>query len=819
LARDVEQLVLTLSADTRRMQRDLQRMTESLSRNTRRMEQEAARADRRLANIFDRMGQNAVESLKEGLRGAAPAVAAAFSTTAIIQMSDAYTRFTNALKVAGLEGANLAKVQDELFRVAQANGVELEPLAQLYQRVAQSSKDLGIRQEQIVKITESVAAAIRISGGSAESASGAILQLGQALGGAKVQAEEYNSLLDGLSPLLQAVANGNAKYGGSVAKLTADVKAGNVASKDFANAIIAASAALQEKAQAGPLTFAQSMTNLQQALIRFVGETDKSLGVMARLTAGLTTLTNNVELLIPSIQVLAVAFSGRLAVAAGTATAAFVANTVVSTRMAQAQIAAIAAISGVSRASLTATVAVSRLSGAMAFFGGPIGLAITAVAAALFLLAQRAKEAERANAELVETAGGAKPALDNYSKALDAVEQASGKAASKARSHAQAMREEAAAAVVAARALATKAAADAKERSTRASAALAEYEGRSDLSRGLGGAEIAGLEETRVGRAQTQAAAAARRAKAAADGAAAAERNLKDLNGQLDRLLKGQPRFAAPAASAAAAKSESKGGGSVAKIDKAAQEAERAAKELAEAFKRRQERLETTPYIEDVVAMRDFTPAKDPDLDISITPEEAGRSAGAIVDGMAEALKERREAFRQEFAWTFSQGIQAALDGDLKEFFSNWLRERAVVGLENALSKLADVIFDMNERNSSSGSGGFFSAALNAVGSIFGGGRANGGPITAGRAYLVGERGPEMIVPRTNGVVIPNLAGMGGRSRAVQPIVNVYLAGANGDMTIRMIAEDAARRGAAAAYAQAMRDTPARQAQFAALQG
>jgi phage-related minor tail protein len=37
--------------------------------------------------------------------------------------------------------------------------------------------------------------------------------------------------------------------------------------------------------------------------------------------------------------------------------------------------------------------------------------------------------------------------------------------------------------------------------------------------------------------------------------------------------------------------------------------------------------------------------------------------------------------------------------------------------------------------------------------------RAMGGPVTAGGAYLVGERGPEMFVPRSSGTIIPNGGG------------------------------------------------------------
>lgn len=38
----------------------------------------------------------------------------------------------------------------------------------------------------------------------------------------------------------------------------------------------------------------------------------------------------------------------------------------------------------------------------------------------------------------------------------------------------------------------------------------------------------------------------------------------------------------------------------------------------------------------------------------------------------------------------------------------------------------------------------------------FGGYRARGGPVMPGRAYMVGERGPEMIVPQQPGMVVPN---------------------------------------------------------------
>lgn len=56
------------------------------------------------------------------------------------------------------------------------------------------------------------------------------------------------------------------------------------------------------------------------------------------------------------------------------------------------------------------------------------------------------------------------------------------------------------------------------------------------------------------------------------------------------------------------------------------------------------------------------------------------------------------------------------------------------------------------------GSGGLFGNLLNsAVGSLFGlPGRATGGPVSPGSAYLVGEGGPEVFVPTSSGKVVAN---------------------------------------------------------------
>jgi hypothetical protein len=114
------------------------------------------------------------------------------------------------------------------------------------------------------------------------------------------------------------------------------------------------------------------------------------------------------------------------------------------------------------------------------------------------------------------------------------------------------------------------------------------------------------------------------------------------------------------------------------------------------------------------------------------------------------------------------------------------------------------------------GGGGFFGSLFSAVGSIFGGGgslgkstanilgRATGGPVNAGQPYIVGEKRPELFVPRTPGSIVPSLKGMGGQ--AINLTVNAPGATAETVALIRRELANAAPTIAAAASNMTMRN-------------
>lgn len=320
------------------------------------------------------------DSIRSALRTSAAAIGAAVGIRAIANLADSYTRFTNQLRVAGLEGTRLTEVQNALFGQAQRYGVELEALGTLYGRVSQGARELGATQGQLVQFTNGVAAAIKIQGGDAVAARGALLQLSQALGGQIVRAEEFNSINEGARPILQAVANGIERYRGSVSRLRVDVINGRVTSQEFFAGFLRGSANLEAQATRANFTIGQSFTILNNALAQYIGQTNEAHSFSLRFSQAIQLLANNLDTVANALGVIAVIFGARLVaglIAATGATFAF-----------QAVMAG--AATTMEATALVASTVGTRL---LSAFGGPVGIAIAAITLGLLLFSSQADDA------------------------------------------------------------------------------------------------------------------------------------------------------------------------------------------------------------------------------------------------------------------------------------------------------------------------------------------------------------------------------------------------------------------------------------------
>ncbi|MBX3562585.1 MAG: hypothetical protein KF780_12335 [Sphingomonas sp.] len=178
--------------------------------------------------------------------------------------------------------------------------------------------------------------------------------------------------------------------------------------------------------------------------------------------------------------------------------------------------------------------------------------------------------------------------------------------------------------------------------------------------------------------------------------------------------------------------------------------------------------------------------------------DEIAATMGGIppLEPLSHEDLERLEQFRTGFLRDISGGLADAL------VYGRNLGDVLVNSFQRAAAELASsAIFQLLSGGSFGGKGGIGGVG-SFIGALFGGFRAEGGPMSPGKWYVTGERGPEIVVPKVPSVVIPNHA-IGGGAR---PVVNnhYYLRGnlMTPEFWSRINAGDVAAAGAGAAGAQ-----------------
>ena len=137
----------------------------------------------------------------------------------------------------------------------------------------------------------------------------------------------------------------------------------------------------------------------------------------------------------------------------------------------------------------------------------------------------------------------------------------------------------------------------------------------------------------------------------------------------------------------------------------------------------------------------------------------------------AEELKEKMTAIGEEIETSIKNNLRDAITG-AKSF------GEAMTGVLNRIrDKIIDAQLDkliggFGEAFGKSASGGRGKGIGGFLGSLIGGFFANGGRPPVGKASIVGERGPELFVPKVAGTIVPNSA-IGGGGDSVTNVITV----------------------------------------------
>lgn len=134
------------------------------------------------------------------------------------------------------------------------------------------------------------------------------------------------------------------------------------------------------------------------------------------------------------------------------------------------------------------------------------------------------------------------------------------------------------------------------------------------------------------------------------------------------------------------------------------------------------------------------------------------RKMSAVVEGNREAISEW-SVFADQAARnvqsSFAQFLFDPFDDGVKGMARSFLDTMRQILSQIAANRILTSFF-----NWGSGLGGGLGAMFGEMNTAINPPRrAAGGPVTGGRAYLVGERGPELFVPNTSGSIMPNGAG------------------------------------------------------------
>jgi tape measure domain-containing protein len=230
-----------------------------------------------------------MSGIEKSLGKIAGLAAAAFGVSQLTQFANSVQTITNRLKLVTSSQAELNKTFVDLTNVANRSRQDLDAVSDLYQKIALSTKDLGLNQAQVSRTTETFSKLLSIAGAESGTAAGAIRQFAQALGSGAFRGDEFNSVVEAAPQILDILAAETGKARGEIRAMAAD---GKLTADVLINALLKASKDVDAQfAKTGP-TIGQSFAVLKN---NFIALGTVAAPVFNALSQGILILANNLE--------------------------------------------------------------------------------------------------------------------------------------------------------------------------------------------------------------------------------------------------------------------------------------------------------------------------------------------------------------------------------------------------------------------------------------------------------------------------------------------------------------------------------------------
>lgn len=178
--------------------------------------------------------------------------------------------------------AAASQTMQNLMRISSATGGSLQDTAKLWETLSTALRDTGATNGQIIQLTETLQKIGRIGGSSSEEMANALRQFGQSISSGTVRAEEFNSILEQMPELARQIAAGMGVSIGELRQLMLD---GKLTAEDALNAIQKQTGSVNAEFEKLPRTLSQANTALTNSFLSMIDSVNQATGASSGLVA------------------------------------------------------------------------------------------------------------------------------------------------------------------------------------------------------------------------------------------------------------------------------------------------------------------------------------------------------------------------------------------------------------------------------------------------------------------------------------------------------------------------------------------------------
>lgn len=249
-----------------------------------------------------RKASGTMDVLKSSLSGVASAISVALIIDygkAFLTVADNVTQLQARISRLSADTAEAKATFSALAMIASNTGASLQDTQNLWEKLTSSLKATGATNSQILFLTDTLQKIGRVGGSSAEEMAGALRQFGQSIDGGIVRAEEFNSIVESMPELARQIAAG---MGVSMGQLRQEMLAGKVTSEAALNAIAKQSGVVNQEFNKLPRTLEQANNSLTVSLSLLVdkmneatGASKTMVGIIDSVSAAIDRLSGRAE--------------------------------------------------------------------------------------------------------------------------------------------------------------------------------------------------------------------------------------------------------------------------------------------------------------------------------------------------------------------------------------------------------------------------------------------------------------------------------------------------------------------------------------------